>query len=1491
MANNLTTDGQLAAILGDTPRRRRAAAVAAQKSWQQIEDEEGITENDIIFVEEKTQTKIPTMKNITPIRLSANTGIRSGPAVNTGIRSVTPINPSKSIPTGIRTGPTAIRVITPSIKRPAPTINPLIINMKKTKKTIDSDVEYLPNNDKRIRDLRSNTYAIIGNNQFAKNNIRIITFGGQNTTKLTGQQLIEIISDQSTRTIIKDNIKPVKKPLIKKAHPNEPDVLPIVAEEVEEIVGTYDVLDDNNNRENEESIDDLQMLCETETQLLERQKTKQNLEQNEEIENKDNINNSSTVVTQVISKNVSNITVIKKSDSVVKINGKLDSICGSLEMNCESFDDEFTDGLCIECDEDILNANQWNKAKTEKEKYKDYCNIVSSTKNVKFLPEKEVTESLGIVTTTVSETTKVITTPARPPPTPTPTTTTPRTYMTRGRIPNLQTVQSLVNPISSTNINTSQVINLPSVQNCLPIYSNPLTLLANTPSSTGSSPLILTSSLMAPRIPSGVQVLLPSSGSNQSTYLMVTGPNGNLIPATNIYTTNQTNSYQQNTPNIGQRISYMAPIMQTSPQIVRPATNVSTVNRPTRSSITVIRPPNPQRIRGPNIGFRQPVPRLPNTGIRTPRGRSPNPQTLMNSEQQFDCLTSIFTVNNNKINMRTILTIKPLPESWPSNIDDLIGSLVKLDNALMREKFKESPITWMVNSRLIIPPKCKICNIGFCNQVNKTGNNRNEYWNCNNISCNAGQVIDRPKIFMDIKFDIPTSKLLFIIYYWSIQVDVEDLIKTGQIEMGPEKIFNVWQQLQKVCSFALRTKDAKLGSKVMDVEVATIKVGQCVVLGAMEDKTRRVKVAVFALKNNNSAGVLKLMIQTLIKWLDKNITIKTCESKFTTLNINGFKVQMISKNVILPTNKNLSLTSIGGYLTHHLSKFFKDFDLSSLGLEIIQNILDELLWRERYGTNPYTAFYNIIKHIGEQCGLRKNHYTTNIVNNTSFETTDTSASLNTNNIQTYSSNRVINRQINIPVLPVLDETNSVFVDEYFYSSLKLKTTSQVNNTQEEVSNKDSIQCHLCQMFFNNILIVKHLLEHLEVERGGRVRKGDNNESECKHCLRFFTKRSLHMHEELTTLKVIPFSCRICLMPYYARQPFIQHMKTTHYAGEMPYYCDICSYRSSFQKNLLDHFEDSHTNECQIMCPFCIRVFHLAKFKNFSQFIYRHIQNHYAVASVYDCEKCGLTFATKPDLKDHYFRGHNLSNTIDEKFEIQTFVVQEEDKNLCIRAREEELFTPFLPNIDNTLPNYESNINSNNNNNEEMSFEPNILDLLSIEPECNIDISDSNTPFESFVLPVDCDYTVDQLKTILTNSFDLKPKSEVNEANEMNKPLLLFDSNLIVCFECNVYLSPDHFIGKSVCEKCNFSTHCRNAFDEHKLIAHSSPVTLTAAPGEPQPQPQQTNQSSVLKSFSHLTSYNIHCGECDFTTTDGNLMALHMNFNNHLISLCKQLSQS
>jgi len=231
----------------------------------------------------------------------------------------------------------------------------------------------------------------------------------------------------------------------------------------------------------------------------------------------------------------------------------------------------------------------------------------------------------------------------------------------------------------------------------------------------------------------------------------------------------------------------------------------------------------------------------------------------------------------------------------------------------------------------------------------------------------------------------------------------------------------------------------------------------------------------------------------------------------------------------------------------------------------------------------------------------------------------------------------------------------------------------------------------------------------------------------------------------------------------------------------------------------------------------------------------------------------LTFISKPDLKEHCFKGHNPSTALDDKFDITNFVVPDEEKQLCVRAREEELFTPFLPTFATN------------------SDAPNAATTDDNEPNCELSCEPS-------IVAVDYDYNEQQLTQILSTSFQLKPMSE--DVEEGIKTEILFNDKTVLCMECNTNVTISHYNSKIVCEKCNYTTHCTAAIDEHKTSAHSSTPPDTAPP----------DWNTVLKAFPNLISYDVRCGhcDCDFSTTDGNLMAIHMINSNHLTSLCKPL---
>lgn len=108
------------------------------------------------------------------------------------------------------------------------------------------------------------------------------------------------------------------------------------------------------------------------------------------------------------------------------------------------------------------------------------------------------------------------------------------------------------------------------------------------------------------------------------------------------------------------------------------------------------------------------------------------------------------------------------------------------------------------------------------------------------------------------------------------------------------------------------------------------------------------------------------ILEPLAQWVHPDSIILTdlTVDKGTLLQM-GFKtVHQVSNN---EPSKNSNI-NIMEYLRRIVPRMFQN-TLSLLSRQIIQQFLDELVWREWYGTSPGLAFDNIVLHLAEQTRL------------------------------------------------------------------------------------------------------------------------------------------------------------------------------------------------------------------------------------------------------------------------------------------------------------------------------------------------------------------------------------------------------------------------------------------------------------------------------------------------------------------------------------------
>ena len=647
----MDSDYYLASGSGEPPRKRRAAAMAAQKNWQMLNKDEDIIDLDDDLVEVTQTVQRSPLTTVTPYAslppkrssVAGSTSIidlnrykkaadRDYSPTEDLLQQVHGMKARKSFPTPtIPTAPQMVRVRTP------------IILSRNSPQLIQNRIQTLPPTRIRGPAVRPPPAVRI------PTGIRTPT--AFRTPAVAKPLTVLIETENSTRIITRNDGSQPRKDVIKKNHPSEPENFPIVEGETQEIVGTYnddeEIIVPNDN----DWIDELSLIlhCESENKTLKSSKENQeskddDIEVIEVINGREVVNQSGPQRTPTPRN-----TINSQKSRQNKVKGHLEPIIDTLEMDCENFDDEHTDGIWIDCEEDILSESQWKQSEDAIKTYNKYKKAVSSTKNVKFLPEAECQEPIGMITTTVSETTRVITKPV---------VSKPVVHKTSGRLNTRQ------NTVPSQSIRAPT----PSVPNSLPTQIPPnFTILPIASTSGVTNPLILapTSFVGSPgaALPSGLRLILQPRAAGTPQYVMLSQQSPAVVPTQSIIVSNGNPIYHQN-------------LLATSGQHIRLSSALTTTLRPRiigNQLQTAIRAPV-AAVRG-----RPPIYRVSSQASPTINlTNRPSINQLQN--QLFDCLTNFKSAPNanKKINMTTVLTIKPLPFSWPSNIDDLINSLIKL---------------------------------------------------------------------------------------------------------------------------------------------------------------------------------------------------------------------------------------------------------------------------------------------------------------------------------------------------------------------------------------------------------------------------------------------------------------------------------------------------------------------------------------------------------------------------------------------------------------------------------------------------------------------------------------------------------------------------------------------------------------------------------------------------------------------------------------------
>lgn len=487
--------------------------------------------------------------------------------------------------------------------------------------------------------------------------------------------------------------------------------------------------------------------------------------------------------------------------------------------------------------------------------------------------------------------------------------------------------------------------------------------------------------------------------------------------------------------------------------------------------------------------------------------------------------------------------------------------------------------------------------------------------------------------------------------------------------------------LRAICSVALHTHIPPFGGHRKRVEVGVISLGttsqdgyqkqvKVEVLGILETDTKLIRLRAIeplADGDRNYKKRFSKILEPLTHWVrPDSVLITDLTVDKTTLHHMGFAHVRQSTSI----DQNYNNNTIMDYLRKIVPRMFQN-TLSLLSRQIIQQFLDELVWREWFGTTTVECFDNLLIHLSEQTRANtgqslisrlnkvavnpfKNWTLSQPAQSSTIITKPTSSTVESTTFSVPSSGKrtsgrqkkvvaitdtsiqSVESQLKQPrtVSPDIPE-QMVPLENYYYGTIEGE-----NNAGPKPN--WSLKCSMCKTWFtNNIKLMKHLFSHAHSVSGGL--------QQCRYCLSSvgshegLVKHITTSHPKETKLND-GFICVICETRFLNSFSLGKHLSKAHVPSELPYQCGTCSFRCSSHRMTIDHFYEVHEGGTSIQCPFCLKsttVFTNGRImtQNLSFFM-QHLQKHQKKAMAKKCPKCSLWFVHRDTLKDHLVNMHN-----------------------------------------------------------------------------------------------------------------------------------------------------------------------------------------------------------------------------------------------------------
>ncbi|XP_078053044.1 relative of woc [Augochlora pura] len=514
--------------------------------------------------------------------------------------------------------------------------------------------------------------------------------------------------------------------------------------------------------------------------------------------------------------------------------------------------------------------------------------------------------------------------------------------------------------------------------------------------------------------------------------------------------------------------------------------------------------------------------------------------------------------------------------------------------------------------------------------------------------------------------------LLKLIYHWACQTNVQNVV--SWVKVTNVYVKNFYTHLRSICTAAVWDKTHKMGGKNSVIQVGVISLGTT----SQDGNLRQVKVEVLGVLDYATLDLrlracdpvqdgdrsykrrFNNILHPLKEWVHTDSKIMT---DFTvdksTLEEMGFNYVMQSAFSEQNPRNVMSNYHIMEYLRKIVPRMFQN-TLSLLSRQMIQQFLDELVWREIYGSTAARAFDNIIAHVAEQTRIDFNE---NLL--------DRLAKIAANPFQNWSYSNISPP----PLIPLtvaskedLQSGCDILIQSNTVANNNVSQKSQQQQPPSSSSSSSSSSSETLPSFIpttrpgpkkgrkRNIAIAMATTtanssepEAKKAMYDSKVTTSKDRDKESKtdqiQLQEFYYAtmegdRSLLLKEHKFSLYL---KCFLCSKTMRTNTDVMEHT-ISHVPPQVPGQSDspVCIYcctAFSSQHQMVTHVTEAHSNfghsdSDMVVCAICEQ-----KFGN-SGLLINHLSSmHYPSEMPYRCESCGYRTSSHKDAVDHFYRVH------------------------------------------------------------------------------------------------------------------------------------------------------------------------------------------------------------------------------------------------------------